>query len=70
LPEGAPQITGHATEVRLSNSQDFVGATWIPWARTVSWTLTGGAGTKQVWVEYRDEKGRTTTATDTIELVN
>jgi hypothetical protein len=65
--DGASNI-GHPTEVQISNSSDFAGSKWQPYAAKINWTLTSGAGTKTVYVKYRDAKGRTATANDSIVL--
>ena len=65
--DGASNI-GHPTEVQISNSADFVGSKWQPYAARINWTLSPGAGTKIVYVKYRDAKGRTATANDSIFL--
>ncbi|MBI5035469.1 MAG: CAP domain-containing protein [Chloroflexi bacterium] len=59
---------GHPTEVQISNSADFAGSKWQPYAVQVNWTLPSKAGTQTVYVKYRDAKGRTATASDSIAL--
>lgn len=68
-PNGdGPNNIGHPTEAQLSNSADFSNSKWQPYAAKINWTLTTGAGTKTVYVKYRDAKGRTATANDSIYL--
>lgn len=59
---------GHPAEVQISNSADFAGGKWQPYAAQVKWTLPSKAGTQTVYVKYRDAKGRTATASDAIVL--
>lgn len=66
--DGANNI-GHPVEVQISNTSDFANAKWQPYAPKIDWTLTPGAGTKTVTVKYRDAKGRTATAYDSITLI-
>jgi uncharacterized protein YkwD len=60
---------GHPIEIQISNSADFANAQWQPYVSKINWTLTPGAGTKTVYVKYRDAKGRTATAFDSITLI-
>ncbi len=41
---------GWATQMRVSNSADFAGATLEPYAATKAWTLSGKTGRKKVYV--------------------
>ncbi len=45
----------NATEMLISNSIDFVGATWEEYKTSKYWTLEAGNGEKNVYVKYRDE---------------
>jgi hypothetical protein len=56
-PHGTSEAIGKATEVMVSDKPDFPGATWEPFAATKS-VKSGG----NVFVRYRDAKGRETTA--------
>ena len=70
MPNGdGPNNIGSATQIQISNAADFASAEWQPYSGQVSWTLASGGGTKNVYVKYRDVKGRTTTASDSIVLV-
>jgi uncharacterized protein YkwD len=60
---------GHPIEIQISNTADFANAKWQPYVPKINWTLTPGAGTKTVYVKYRDAKGRTATAFDSITLI-
>ncbi|MFC1611265.1 hypothetical protein ACFL6C_09910, partial [Myxococcota bacterium] len=58
-----------ATSMKLSNRNDFAGATWEPWADTRIWTLVPGDGTKTVYLILQDEAGNPTPSTsDSTEL--
>jgi hypothetical protein len=63
-------VIGRATEVRISNQPGFPDAAWRAWAATLPWTLAAGEGLKTVYVQFRDEQGRTTGATDSIVLAS
>ena len=56
--------------VLISNSTDFSGATPVPYAASLPWTLTAGDGTKTVYVKFIDDLGNTSVApvSDTIIL--
>jgi hypothetical protein len=63
--------TGSGTaSVLLSNSTDFTGATPIPYAASVPWTLAAGDGTKTLYVKFVDAVGNTSASpmSDTITL--
>jgi len=45
----------NATEMLISNSGDFAGATWEEYKTSKYWTLESGNGEKNVYVKYRDE---------------
>ncbi|MCU0264179.1 MAG: Ig-like domain-containing protein, partial [Candidatus Nanopelagicales bacterium] len=71
----AATVTLHVTSSDATSGVATTGAsndnsTYSPVSGTApSWTLTGGDGTKTVWYRVTDGAGRTTTVTDTIELV-
>jgi uncharacterized repeat protein (TIGR01451 family) len=46
-----------AYEMDLSNGSSFSSSTWQPYATTLPWTLTPGAGEKTVSVLYRNVQG-------------
>ena len=48
-----------ASEVRLSQSSTFGGASWEALSVTKSFTLTGGDGAKNIYAQYRDQAGNT-----------
>lgn len=45
------------TMMMVSNNADFSGASWVAYATSMAWTLTGGDGTKTVYVKYKDAAG-------------
>jgi len=59
----------------LSESENFTGAEWQPYARTLDWKLSAGDGTKTVYVKVRDANGwesvpaSATVAVDTLSPV-
>ncbi|MFZ2190154.1 MAG: peptidoglycan-binding protein [Candidatus Magasanikiibacteriota bacterium] len=60
-----------ATLVTLSNSTDFSNSIWETYNTKKNWTLTSGAGTKTVYVKFRDNEGNTTKVfSDSIELLS
>lgn len=66
VPAGDVNAIGRVLEIRISDRPDFAGADWQPWERLIPFTLSGGSGTKTIYVEMRDGAGRTTIATDSI----
>ena len=44
--------------MRVSNSPDYAGALWQPYAETVSWTLSDGTGPKKIYVKLRGPAGQ------------
>jgi len=70
-PNGdGPENIGHPVQVQISNSPDLTNAKWQAYAPQIDWTLAPGAGSKTVHVKYRDEKGRTAVANDSIVLIS
>jgi hypothetical protein len=59
--------TGVAS-MRIANSSSALSSTsWEPFATSKTWQLSGGAGTKTIFVQYRDDAGNVSeVATDTI----
>jgi len=57
-PTGGTDAIGKATEVMISDKPDFSGATWEPFVTTK--VMNGGGG--NMFVKYRDAKGRETVA--------
>ncbi|KKQ27976.1 MAG: Outer membrane adhesin like protein [Candidatus Magasanikbacteria bacterium GW2011_GWC2_37_14] len=47
-------VANEATQMILSNTSDFAGATWEAYVSSKIWLLTTGAGTKTVYVKFRD----------------
>lgn len=57
--------------MRFRNEGTTTWSTWQTYATTKSWTLTAGAGTKTVYVQYRDKAGNVSaTVSDAIALDN
>jgi uncharacterized protein YkwD len=61
---------GQAAEVRVVGEPGLLDQEeWQGWERYVEWTLPEVGGEHAIWVEFRDELGRTTVSSDTIRLV-
>jgi hypothetical protein len=60
----------NATQMMISEDSGFVGASYVSYATTKSFTLSSGEGTKTVYVKYKDIAGNATTTTisDSITL--
>jgi hypothetical protein len=55
LSAGDPAPATGVTAMRISNAAGGLSsAPWTPYATTLQWTLSPGAGTKTVYVQYRD----------------
>ena len=53
--------------MRFRNSGTITWSSWVAYATSKSWTLTTGADTKTVYVQYRDGAGNpSAAASDTI----
>lgn len=65
---GGPGQIGHASQVMVSNSPDFSGASPQGWAQYIDWALDPGtgAGLKIVYVRFIDTAGRTADSQDSI----
>jgi len=59
-------VMGQATQVRVAEGQDTSAASWQPWAQTIAFQLSETPGPHTITVEYKDELGRGTKATRTI----
>jgi hypothetical protein len=57
---------GNAHEIALSNTEDFLGAAFIPFEEQMIWTLSEGVGEKTIYARFRSEAGRTTDASKNI----
>lgn len=56
-------------EMMVSNSADFSGAAYEPYAAAKPWTLTTGNGTKTVYIKFKDATGNESSVlSDTIVL--
>jgi len=49
-----------ATEMLVSNDPAFAGASWMPLADSLSWTLPWGDGEKNIFAKFRDAAGNET----------
>ena len=59
-----------ATQMAISNSNDFTNISFEPYSKTKSWILTSGNGVKTVYVKFRTTAGGTKIVSDTIEFVS
>ena len=67
LTLAASDATGGVSNMCISNSSTCTA--WLSYATSRSWTLSSGAGTKTVYVWYRDDYGNTSSVTtDSIVL--
>jgi PGF-pre-PGF domain-containing protein len=57
-----------ASQMKISNSADFTGATWETYATTRQWTLKTSDGTKTVYIDFRNIAGASVTTSATITL--
>ena len=55
-----------ATEMMISNTPDFVNASWEPYQSTKLWSLLPGEGWRTVYVKTKDKSNRILTASDVI----
>ncbi|MBM3128884.1 MAG: CAP domain-containing protein [Chloroflexi bacterium] len=67
-PNGDGDSIGRPAQVMISNAADFSDAHWQTYAPKITWTLAPNGGAKTVYVKYRDAKGRTALASDSIHL--
>jgi uncharacterized protein YkwD len=65
-PNGDGDSIGRPIQVMLANTADFAGAQWQTYAPKINWMLAPNGGTKTIFVKYRDAKGRTALASDSI----
>jgi hypothetical protein len=56
-----------ATQMQVRNSGGSWSG-WMPYVASYAWTLPAGDGTKSVDVQYKGDRGKATTKTDTIVL--
>lgn len=47
----------NVTEMMISNTKEFEGALWIPYAKEKKWMLTDGEGVKYIYIKFRNSKG-------------
>jgi uncharacterized protein YkwD len=59
---------GWAAQMQVSNSADFAGTSWEPYASTKAWTLLPGNGIRTVYIKLRNSYGLEVLASDEIQL--
>ena len=57
LTLSATDATTSVTQMMVSNSANFTGASWETYATTKNWALTSTEGEREVYVKYKDEAG-------------
>jgi PKD repeat protein len=62
-------VTSGVYQIRYSNDGAWDTEPWESPASTKAWTLTSGAGAKQVYCQIKDNAGLSSTVSDTITLV-
>ena len=69
LSASDPSPASSVASMRFRNRGSTTWGTWSAYATSKSWTLSAGAGTKTVFVQYRDRAGNiSATASDTIKF--
>ncbi len=68
LPEGGFARLDKASEMMVSNTQQFCGGSWETYKPDKAWTLPPGTGWREVYVRTRDKFNRSLTASDSIYL--
>lgn len=61
-------IMGEATQVRVAEGEDTSAAGWQPWAQSIPFQLSNAPGLHTITVEYKDDLGRGTKASRTINV--
>jgi hypothetical protein len=61
-------VMGQATQVRIAEGTDTSSAAWQPWAQSILFQLSDGAGQKTITVEYKDDLGRGSKASRTFNV--
>lgn len=61
-------IMGQATQVRVAEGDDTSSAGWQPWAPSIPFQLSDAPGQHTITVEYKDDLGRGTKASRTINV--
>lgn len=65
---GTDAVSG-VTQMMISNSSGFSGASWESYATSKAWSLTSGDGTKTVYIKFKDGVGNeSSTYSDSIIL--
>ena len=57
-----------AIKMKISNLENFSGATWETYSTSKTWQLTEGDGVKTVYINFRDTAGANVSTYDTITL--
>ena len=55
--EGGGDPFDDITDVLISNSPDFDGATWQAFQQGIEWQLLAGHGYRTIYVKFRDDNG-------------
>ena len=61
-------IMGQATQVRVAEGDDTSAVGWQPWAPTITFQISEALGQHTITVEYKDDLGRGTKASRTINV--
>jgi hypothetical protein len=61
-------IMGQATQVRVAEGDDTSAVGWQPWAPTIAFQISEALGQHTITVEYKDDLGRGTKASRTINV--
>jgi hypothetical protein len=61
-------IMGEATQVRIAEGEDIGSAGWQPWASSIPFQLSDAPGQHTITVEYKDDLGRGTKTSRTINV--
>jgi Bacterial Ig domain len=69
LSASDPSPASGVTDMRFRNEGTTTWSSWVAYSTSHSWTLTLEAGTKTVYVQYRDRAGNVSAAaSDTIRF--
>jgi hypothetical protein len=69
LSASDPSPASGVASMRFRSGGTTTWSSWFDYSTSVPWTLTAGAGTKTVYVQYQDRAGNnSTTASDTIRF--
>ncbi len=59
---------GWAEQMQVSNSPDFAGAVWEPFAETKTWQLSEGTGPKKIYIKLRSKDNQDVVLVGTVAL--